>query len=187
MLLMDDIIKEGNPILHEKSIDVKLPLSEDDKKTLESMMEYLRNSNDPAMVEKYNLRPGVGLAAPQVGKNIKMLVIDCEDEQDVNHVYAMVNPKVISYSEELTYLPNGEGCLSVPRQVAGYVHRAKRITVETYLYVDETLVKTTLRLRGFLSIVFQHEYDHLNGILFTDRINKDNPFDVPKNSKPMKL
>lgn len=187
MLLMDDIIREGNPILNKKSVDVQLPLSDENKKTIEDMIEYLFNSIDPKKAEQYHLRPAVGLAAPQVGKNIKMLVMNCDDEQGNNHFYPMVNPRIISYSEELTYLPNGEGCLSVDRVVEGLIHRAKRVTVETYLYENGNLTKAKLRLRGYPAVVFQHEFDHLNGILFVDHINKEKPFEVPHNSTPIQF
>ena len=53
------------------------------------------------------------------------------------------------------------------------------------LYLEGKLVKVTLRLKGYIAIVFQHEYDHLLGTLFVDRINKENPFFIPENSKPI--
>lgn len=185
MILMKDIVKEGSPILKAKSVDVELPLSNEDEKTLLDMIEYIYNSQDDELAEKYGLRPGVGLAAPQIGVNKKMLVILAYDEKGNLHFYPMVNPKLISYSEEKTYLTCGEGCLSVPREVNGYVHRAKRVTVETYLYVDKTLKKVRLRLKDYIAVVFQHEYDHLNGYLFLDRINKENPFEILPNSTPV--
>ena len=97
----------------------------------------------------------------------------------------MVNPKLVSYSDELTYLEGGEGCLSVTRETKGYIHRSKRVTVDTYLYYEGKLKKVTLRLKGYLAIIFQHEFDHLNGVLFVDHINKENPFYVPSNSSPV--
>lgn len=185
MLTMKDILKEGNPILKVKSVDVVLPLSEEDENTLKSMIEYIFNSINPEIAEKYKLRPAVGIAAPQVGKNIKMLVMYCTDEYGNEHYYPMVNPRIISYSEELTYLDCGEGCLSVNRETHGYVHRPRRVSLETYLYDNGELKKVALRLKGYPALVFQHEYDHLNGILFVDRINKKEPFKVPENSRPI--
>ncbi|MCI6508856.1 MAG: peptide deformylase [Bacilli bacterium] len=185
MLTMKDILKEGNPILKVKSVDVVLPLSEEDENTLKSMIEYIFNSINPEIAEKYKLRPAVGIAAPQVGKNIKMLVMYCTDEYGNEHYYPMVNPRIISYSEELTYLDCGEGCLSVNRETHGYVHRPRRVSLETYLYDNGELKKVSLRLKGYPAVVFQHEYDHLNGILFVDRINKKEPFKVPENSRPI--
>lgn len=116
-----------------------------------------------------------------------MLVILTDDEAGNLHFYPMINPKLVSYSEEKTYLEGGEGCLSVDREVKGLVHRAKRVTVDTYLYNDGKLNHCKLRLKGYVAVVFQHEYDHLNGILFVDRINKNNPFEIVENSTPVKF
>lgn len=185
MITMKEIIVEGNELLRAKSEPVKLPMSEEDKKTMEEMTDYIFNSIDDEIAKKYDLRPAVGLAAPQIGINKKMLVIYAFDEKGNEHFYPMVNPKLVSYSDEQTYLDCGEGCLSVTRETQGYVHRSKRVTVETYLYLEGKLVKVTLRLKGYIAIVFQHEYDHLLGTLFVDRINKENPFFIPENSKPI--
>lgn len=187
MILMKDITREGNPVLREKCVDVNIPLSSEDEKALNDMIEYIINSQDDELAKKYGLRPGVGLAAPQIGINKKMLVILSYDEEGHLHFYPMVNPKLISYSEEKTYLDCGEGCLSVDREVNGYVHRAKRVTVETYLYCEGELKHVRLRLKNYIAVVFQHEYDHLNGVLFVDRINKNNPFEVVPNSTPVKF
>ncbi len=187
MILMKDILKEGNPILREKCEEIVLPLSKDEEKTIQDMIEYLRNSQDEELSKKYGIRPGVGLAAPQIGINKKMLVILSYDEEGKLHFYPMINPKLISYSEEKTYLEGGEGCLSVDRNVKGLVHRAKRVTVETYLYTENKLLHVRLRLKGYIAVIFQHEYDHLNGILFVDRINKNNPFEIVANSTPIQF
>lgn len=185
MITMKEIIVEGNPLLRAKSEPVKIPMSLEDKKIMEEMTEYIFNSIDDEIAKKYDLRPAVGLAAPQIGVNKKMLVIYAFDEKGNEHFYPMVNPKLVSYSDEQTYLDCGEGCLSVTRETKGYVHRSKRVTVETYLYLEGKLVKATLRLKGYIAVVFQHEYDHLLGKLFVDHINKENPFFVPENSKPI--
>lgn len=184
---MKDIIREGNPILRNKCADVTFPLSKDEENTINDMIEYLKNSQDDELSKKYGIRPGVGLAAPQIGINKKMLVILSYDESGKLHFYPMINPKLISYSEEKTYLESGEGCLSVDRDVKGFVHRAKRVTVETYLYMENKLSHVRLRLKGYIAVIFQHEYDHLNGILFVDRINKKNPFEVVENSTPIQF
>jgi peptide deformylase len=85
----------------------------------------------------------------------------------------MINPKIISHSEELIYVGEGEGCLSVNRPTEGIVPRHARMTIEAY---DEYGKPYTLRVREELAVCFQHELDHLDGILFTDRIDKKNPF-----------
>ena len=185
MLLMKDIIIEGNELLRKKCELVELPMSDEDKHTMDEMIDYIFNSIDDEIAKKYDLHPAVGIAAPQIGINKKMLVIYSYDEQGNEHFYPMVNPKLISYSDELTYLDSGEGCLSVRRQAKGYIHRSKRVTVDTYLYYQGKLKKATIRLKGYLAIIFQHEYEHLNGVLFVDHINQENPFYIPKNSSPV--
>ena len=187
MILMEDIIREGNNLLKQKSAEVELPLSKADEDTLVSMAEYIYNSVDEEVSVKYHLRPAVGLAAPQIGVLKQMIAILAPDEDGEEHEMILVNPKLLSYSDELTYLKGGEGCLSVDREVKGLVHRPKRITFSAYFYEDGKLTFKKMRLKGYLAVVFQHEYDHLQGILFPDRINETNPFFVPKNSTPVRF
>ena len=85
----------------------------------------------------------------------------------------MINPKIISKSEELIYVGEGEGCLSVNREVEGIVPRHARITVEAY---DENGDLYDIRVREDVAVAFQHELDHLDGILFVDKIDKKNPY-----------
>ena len=96
MLTMNNIIREGNPLLYKRSVDVELPLNAENQKTIEEMIEYIFNSINPKIAEKYNLRPAVGLAAPQLGKNIKMLVMYCFDENGNEHFYPMIKPRIVS-------------------------------------------------------------------------------------------
>ena len=189
MLLMDDIIREGNSLLKEKSQNVNLPLSEEDEHIINLMIDYIFNSIDEEIGEKYKLRPAVGLAAPQIGILKKMIVIYAFDEDGNEHFYPLINPVLLSYSNELTYLKGGEGCLSVDRDVRGLIHRPKRISVRAQYYDVETgtLEEKVFKFEGYISVVFQHEFDHLKGILFVDRINKENPFFVPENSTPIKF
>lgn len=189
MLTMKDIIREGNPLLKAKSIDVQLPLSNEDEQLIIDMMEYIYNSIDDETCKKYDLRPAVGLAAPQLGILKKMIAIVAPDENGKEHEFALINPKLISYSDELIYLEGGEGCLSVDRKCDALIHRPKRVTFEAYVYDFQSrkLNKQKIRLSGYLAVVFQHEYDHLNGVLFVDRANQDNPYFIPDNSTPIKF
>lgn len=189
MLTMKDVIKEGNPLLKAKSSDVQLPLSKEDEQLIIDMMEYVHNSIDDEMCAKYDLRPAVGIAAPQLGILKKMIAIVAPDESGIEHEFALINPKLISYSDELTYLEGGEGCLSVDRKCDALIHRPKRVTFEAYIYnfKSGTINKQKIRLSGYLAVVFQHEYDHLNGILFVDRANQENPYFIPENSTPIKF
>ncbi len=187
MITMKDVIREGNPLLKEKSKDVQIPLSKEDEQLMIDMMEYVYNSCDPELNQKYDLRPAVGLAAPQLGILKKMIAIVAPDENGNEHEFALINPKLLSYSDELTYLEGGEGCLSVDRPCDAYIHRPARIMFEAYFYDLETgkLEKKRMKLKGYLAVVFQHEYDHLNGVLFVDRANKLDPKNIPANSKPI--
>lgn len=189
MITMKDVIREGNPLLHQKALDVKTPISIEDKNLLCEMMEYIYNSIDPDMQNKGDFRPAVGLAAPQLGILKKIIAIVAPDEKGNEHEFALINPKIKSYSDELTYLEGGEGCLSVDRKCDGLIHRPARVTFESYIYdPDKDIFEyKTIKLKGYLAVVFQHEYDHLNGILFVDRVNKANPHFVPENSKPIKF
>ena len=161
--------------LAKKCEEVNLPLSEEDRKTLLDMVEYLKVSQDDELAKKYNIRPGVGLAANQIGLNKRMIAIYFEDE-DRTHEYALVNPKIVSYSVKLCCLDSGEGCLSVEKDVEGYVYRYYKVTVKGYDALTNKDV--TIKARGYLSIILQHEIDHLEGKLYTDRIDKKDPFKI---------
>lgn len=181
---MNDIIREGHPTLRLKAEETSLPLSDQDIILGEKMMQFLKNSQDPVMAEKLGLRGGVGLAAPQLNiskRIIAVLIPNPEDEEgnQPEEAYSlqeiMYNPKVVSHSVQDAALADGEGCLSVDRAVEGYVVRHSRVTVE---YFDKDGQKHKIKLRGYNSIVVQHEIDHINGIMFYDRINQDNPFAI---------
>ncbi|WP_144529466.1 peptide deformylase [Peribacillus simplex] len=178
MITMKDIVKEGDPILRQVTDEVSLPISEEDRETLGCMMQYLKNSQDPKLQKKFNLREGVGLSANQIGLNKRMFVMYFPDEKGKLFEYALVNPKIISHSATMIYLPQSEGCLSVDRDIKGYVPRYERVKIKA---VDGNGEEIEMRLKGFAAIVFQHELDHLNGMMFYDRINTENPFKLPEN------
>jgi peptide deformylase len=184
MLFMKDVIHDGHPTLRKRAKEVPLPLSKEDFDTIKAMMEMVENSQDDELMEKYNLHSAVGLAAPQINISKKMFCIKALDEKfEKDYRLAVVNPKILSYSEKLTYLPSGEGCLSVDEDITGFVKRSLRIKARVKL-VDLETGKTTnalLKLSGFPAIVFQHEYDHLLGILFIDKMSKTLPDIEPLN------
>ncbi|SDN23292.1 peptide deformylase [Alkalicoccus daliensis] len=167
MITMKDIIREGHPTLRKKAEQVELPLSDKNLKTLHSMMEFLRNSQDPEKAEELELRPGVGLAAPQINVSKQIIAVRTFNDNDEPKELLLINPKLVSHSQETAYLESGEGCLSVDRPVEGIVPRYARIKVEAYNEHEE---KNIFRFRGYEAIVVQHELDHLNGIMFYDRI-----------------
>lgn len=181
MILMKDIIRDGHPTLRKKAIELTFPLSEEDQKLANDLLEYVVNSQDDEMIEKYNLRPGIGIAAPQVNAEKRMFALHLLDEENNEVSFVAVNPKIISHSVEKTFITAGEGCLSVDEVIEGYVPRYARITA-TGFYPDGTPFKK--RLKGLPAIAFQHELDHLNGIMFYDHINKENPYAEIPDSVP---
>lgn len=182
MITMSDIIREGHVTLREVAKDVPIPLSDEDKRIGEKLLEYVKNSQDIEIAEEHGLRPGVGLAAPQINICKRIIAVSAIDENEEEFSYILFNPKIISHSVEKTFLPGGEGCLSVDREIPGYVPRYSRITVRATNINGEEI---KLRLSGFKAIVCQHEIDHLNGVLFFDHINKDNPLAVPENAQSL--
>jgi len=173
MLRNKDILDEKNKILRKKSEEVTFPLSEEDKKTINDMIEYLKNSQIEELAEKYNLRPGMGMAAIQLGIPKRYFTIVHEREEGVFDTYIVINPVITSVSSEKVYVEDGEGCLSINRETEGIVPRAARITVEGF---DMNGEKIRLRVREEVAIAFQHEIDHLDGILFIDRIDPKDPY-----------
>ena len=174
MLKNKDIVDEKNKILRTVSKEVNFPLSEKDKESIKLMIEYLTNSQIDKLAKKYNLRPGMGMAAIQLGIDKRYFVVVHEQEiKETFKTYIIINPKIVSSSLEMIYVEEGEGCLSVNREVNGIIPRHARVTVTGY---DMDGNKIRVRGREELAIAFQHEYDHLNGILFIDKIDKKNPF-----------
>ncbi|MEI4771799.1 peptide deformylase [Psychrobacillus sp. FJAT-51614] len=181
MILMKDIIRDGHPTLRKKTSEMTFPLSEEDQKLATDLLEYIINSQNEEVAEKYKLRAGIGLAAPQVNAEKRMFALHLTDEEDNLISFVAVNPKIISHSVEKTYISAGEGCLSVDEVIEGYVPRYARITA-TGFYPDGKPFKK--RLKGLAAIAFQHELDHLNGIMFYDHINKLNPYAEIPDSTP---
>lgn len=158
------VVAYGDPVLRKvaKEIDSDYP-------NLNELIANMRQT-------MYNAS-GVGIAAPQIGKSIRLFVIDAtpfaEDEdltkeereqlKDFNHVF--INPKILD--EEGDEWAFSEGCLSIP-DIREDVFRQESVTFE---YQDENFEKHTKTLTGIAARVFQHEYDHLEGILFTDKLS----------------
>ncbi len=174
MLKNKDILDEKDKRLRKISKEVTFPLSEKDKNTIDLIIEYLTNSQIDSLATKYDLRPGMGMAAIQLGIDKRYFVVVHEQEKkETFKNYVIINPKIVSTSEEMIYVEEGEGCLSVNRDVEGIVPRYARVTLEGY---DINGNKIKVRGREELAVAFQHELDHLNGILFTDKIDKKDPY-----------
>lgn len=170
---MKDIIDEKDKRIRTVSKEVVFPLTKEDKKHVDDMLEYLTNSQIEELSEKYDLRPGMGLSAIQLGIPKRYFVVVYEYDEGKFENYVIFNPKIVSNSMEKIYVEMGEGCLSVNRDVEGIIPRYARVTVEGY---DIDGNKIRVRAREELAIAFQHEMDHLDGILFYDHIDKNNPF-----------
>lgn len=145
-----DITKLGEDILRQKAEPVA-EVNDEIRQLAEDMFE--------TMIEA----EGVGLACPQVGKNLRMFVLIADD--DVRRVF--INPVIIKTSEETSEYD--EGCLSIP-QVYETITRPVAVTVQA---LNEKGRPFTLEADGFLARIIQHEYDHLDGILYIDRGDKD--------------
>ncbi len=168
------VLDEKEKILRTVSKEVTFPLSEKDKKLIYDSIKFLELSQDDEVAQKYHLRPGMGLAFVQMGIPKRIFVIANKDEDTGKfETHIVINPEIISQSEELIYVGEGEGCLSVNRCVEGIVPRYARVTVK-YNDIEGNL--QTIRVREEIAIAFQHEIDHLNGILFVDRIDKKDPY-----------
>lgn len=115
------------------------------------------------MWETMREAPGVGLAAPQVGESIRVLVAEYEDE-----AVALVNPEIIKRSEDEEL--GQEGCLSIPGLIGDDVPRASAITVKAR---DPRGKEIRVKAEGWFARILQHEIDHLDGVLYTDRIPAD--------------
>jgi peptide deformylase len=141
-----EIIRYPNPILRKKCKAVK-KVDARTRKLIDDMIETLHAA------------PGIGLAAPQIGENIRLIVVDIGEG-----AFAMVNPKIKEKSK--AHQTFDEGCLCLPG-IVGPVSRSSRITVEG---LDRNGEKFTIEAEGLLATVLQHEIDHLEGIVFLDRV-----------------
>lgn len=140
------IIIHPNENLRKKSVNVADVSNDKIQKLIPEMMQIMADKD------------GVGLAAPQIGENIRLVVIRYKDNDLV-----IINPKFLKKSLLKDW--GEEGCLSVPGKF-GEVKRCKSVTVK---YLDDRGVEQKLKANGLLARIIQHEIDHLDGILFIDR------------------
>ncbi|NLL01612.1 MAG: peptide deformylase [Mollicutes bacterium] len=167
------ILDEKDKTLRMISKEIEFPLNQEEIQLINNALDYLEISQIEEYRSKYDLRAGMGLSFIQLGLPKRIFVISEEIEENKFKRYVVINPKIISRSEELIYVGEGEGCLSVNREVEGIVPRHARITVEAY---DENGNLYEIRVREDMAVAFQHEIDHLNGILFIDHIDENNPY-----------
>jgi len=152
-----EVVKIPEPVLRRKAHKVNQVDSEI-RKLIEDMVETMREE------------PGVGLAAPQIGISSRIIVVEyVEDEDDENakpRLFTVINPEIIRASDETEM--GIEACLSVPNLV-GDVERYSEIVVKG---LNKQGKPTKIKVGGWLARIFQHEIDHLDGILFTDRAER---------------
>lgn len=121
------------------------------------------------MVETMRQAPGVGLAAPQVDVPLRLIVVEFGDDEDDDapqKLYTLVNPEIVRASE--TQVLGTEGCLSIPGFI-GDVERMDEVTVKGQNRLGKPV---RIKASGWLARIFQHEIDHLDGVLFTDRATR---------------
>jgi peptide deformylase len=161
-----------------KILTLEKPVLRTKAKKVSRFDAYLQRLVDD-MWETMREAPGVGLAAPQIGESIRVLVAEYEDQQ-----VAFVNPEIIKRSEEEVL--GTEGCLSIPGFVGDDVPRAAAITVKGR---DPKGKEIRVKAEGWFARILQHEIDHLDGILYIDRIPKEKvrpvePEDVEEAAPP---
>lgn len=167
-----DIVMEGDPVLRKKAVKIRRA-DEGIRKLADDMFETMLDA------------PGVGLAAPQIGKSIRLIVVHVpEDEDDGTSEVSLklLNPEIIKAHGSQV---GAEGCLSIPGW-AGNVERAMTITVKATDMSDKPV---RIKAQGYLAVVLQHEIDHLDGILFPDRIEnkKEDMWPVQENEEHIEV
>jgi len=152
-----EVIELPHPLLRKKAHEVK-DFGNDLQDLIDDMILTMREEG------------GVGLAAPQVGQLLRLIVVeypqDDSQEEAKKKLYVLVNPKIVKRSQETEM--GLEGCLSVP-DIVGEVERALEIEVYS---LNRSGKKAKFHAKGWLARIFQHEIDHLDGILFVDRATK---------------
>jgi peptide deformylase len=148
-----EIVKIPDPVLRRKAHKIT---------TFDKNLQTLIDD----MVETMRAAPGVGLAAPQVGVSQRLIVVEYGDDEDENvpkKLYVLLNPEITQASEER--VEGIEACLSIP-QLAGEVERHEKIVVKG---LNRHAKPVKVKAEGWMARIFQHEIDHLDGVLFTDR------------------
>lgn len=139
-----------NPILRKKSVEIE-KITPEVKKLIRDMCSTLHLD-------------GIGLAAPQVGENLRIILVTTYPRTKKEETYTMINPVITYFSEETEI--KEEGCLSLPNYF-GDVERSREIIVK---FKDESFKTQVMRLNGLNARIVQHEVDHTDGILFADRV-----------------
>lgn len=172
---MFKILTDKNPALRTKCKEFEQPYKQEDIDLLKEMVEYLKLSQDDEYASKNNIQAGVGLALPQIGVTKRGFAIYLEDNGTL-YQYGFINPKILRTSVKEAFLSGGEGCLSVAKKHEGFVYRYNKVILQGFDVFSQKEI--TITAFGYLAICIQHEYDHLDGILYYDHIDKKEPFKI---------
>jgi peptide deformylase len=181
IVTMKDFIPSTDPRLRQKSTEVEIPLLKENLELLQGMAAFVMESQTKEFDEngdKYT--SAIGLSAVQIGINKKMFIIAMPDDEGDLFVYAVINPIIEDTSRRMIALKDGESCLSLPEREPEKVFRYEKIRWSGYLVNLENEFyeyKKKSKMEGYLGIVFQHEYDHLQGILYIDKSENRNSDD----------
>lgn len=169
----DWILEDKNEFLTKKCKEVTFPLSDKDSLLVNRMVSYIDacyNETD----EELGIRCGIAVAAPQVGCDKRIIYLHFYDgEKEVK--YLLANPVIVATSVACCYLKDGEGCLSVIKNHKGHVKRFNKVRVEALDMLNDNK-PITINAEALTAICFQHEIDHLSGILYYQRIDKKHKF-----------
>ncbi len=157
-----EVAKLGNPVLRKIASPVDLnSLLETEDNSIQSFIDDL--------IDTMRVEDGVGLAAPQVNRSLRIVALECAHNQRYPdrpdfELLVLVNPEITHYSDEKEL--GWEGCLSLP-DFRGLVPRSRKVIVEAF---DRHGEKLSIEAEGFQAVVLQHEIDHLNGMVYLDRM-----------------
>jgi peptide deformylase len=177
---MKDLVLADAEKALPKTQNVSLPLSEEDLGLLRALSAFVLESQTKKLDENGDkFTQAIGVAATQFGISKRMFVITTVDSAGVLFTMAVVNPVIENHSKTQIFIPEGESCLSIPER-KGIVPRYENIRwsgILVDLETGETEIKKLSKVSGYLGIVFQHEYDHLQGILYTDKMTTEMPYE----------
>ncbi len=168
----------NNKLLRTKSLKISFPISSKHHKLFKDMIKYVNDSTDLNKAKKNKLLPAIGISAIQVGFSIKAFYAHLEK---TNFKIFMINPIIVNKSIIMCHLEHGEGCLSVPEKTNGLTNRYLKITIKGFEYFSKKTIEK--EFSGLEAIIIQHELDHLNGMLYIDKlIPKEDPLRLLNNS-----
>lgn len=167
------LLEDSNDFLSKQCVNATFPLDKKDSLLVNKMVNYIDACYD-GRDEELEIRPGIALAAPQVGCNKKIIYLHFHDgKQEIK--YLLANPEIVATSVACCYLKDGEGCLSVNKDHPGHVKRFNKVRVKALDMLNNNK-EIVINAEGLFSVCLQHEIDHLSGILFYQRIDRKHKY-----------